>query len=77
LINLDIEKSEPDCHPFSVKGTAEQWLRVCIKVNNPNYLLMRGGSRNAIAKNKVAIAQAKIRIYATASIILKFLDPFT
>jgi ribosomal protein L30E len=29
---------------------------------------MRGGSRNAIAKNKTPIARAKIKMYATLSI---------
>jgi len=34
---------------------------------------MRGGSRNAIAKNSTEIAMAKTRMYATASMSKKFL----
>jgi len=69
-------KLEPPRYALTKAGITERWLSCCIQCDQFNYLLMRGGSRNAIAKNKTPIAQAKMSIYATASMILiKFLIP--
>ena len=64
-------KLEPSRHPLTKAGITERWLNCCIQCDKFNYLLIRGGSRNAMAKNRTPIPQAKMSIYATASIILK------
>jgi hypothetical protein len=53
-----------DHHPKKEPASSETGLFGTI------YLPIRGGSRNAIAKNKTPIAKAKIKIYATLSMMV-------